>query len=373
MSQLLSSTIFDDDTIAAARRSAERLRVPVAALLACAEVESAGKIYAHVQGRPEPLIRFEGHYFDRRLKGAELARARAMGLASPKAGAVKNPKAQASRWRLLATAISVNRRAALESVSWGIGQVMGAHWQWLGYESIDGLVKAARSGAGGQIDLMARYIEKAGLADELRRQDFNAFARGYNGPNYRKYAYHTKMAAAFARLSGVAPISAAAGMLRLGSRGAKVRELQVLLGRAGYPVKVDDDFGPATRDAVKLLQAAFDLKVDGVAGPETFRILERYRQHVDERPGSVGPLDTVEARSGGGTALGGGGLVVAADQVNAVADKIGMTGVGWVDHVVTGIYVIGGLLMLGGVLWGAYGWLRAGQTDEGDIHVKMPA
>jgi hypothetical protein len=42
---------------------------------------------------------------------------------------------------------------------------MGAHWAWLGFDSVDALVEEARSGAAGQARLMARYIEKAGLAE----------------------------------------------------------------------------------------------------------------------------------------------------------------------------------------------------------------
>jgi len=46
---------------------------------------------------------------------------------------------------------------------------------------------------------MARYIEKAGLAAAVRRRDWEAFARGYNGPQYRRYGYHRKIAAAYHR------------------------------------------------------------------------------------------------------------------------------------------------------------------------------
>ena len=54
-----------------------------------------------VDGRDEPLIRFEGHYFDKRLSDADRARARADGIASPVAGEVANPASQEARWRLL--------------------------------------------------------------------------------------------------------------------------------------------------------------------------------------------------------------------------------------------------------------------------------
>lgn len=174
--------MFDGAVMQAIERVARELGVEPAALAAVVEVESGGRVYAIVEGRPEPLIRFEGHYFDRRLSGAARERARREGLASPKAGAVANPTSQAARWALLSRAASIDRVAAWESVSWGVGQVMGAHWAWLGYASVDALVAGARDGIAGQMRLMARFIDRSGLARALRTRDWPAFARGYNGP-----------------------------------------------------------------------------------------------------------------------------------------------------------------------------------------------
>ena len=264
-----------------------------AALAAIVEVESGGTGFAVVDGRQEPLIRWGGHYFDRRLSGADQAKARALGLSSPIAGKIANPASQAARWKILIRAAEINAAAAFESCSWGVGQVMGAHWQWLGFSGVDALVNLCRSGAEGQVELMARFIEKAGLADELKRRDWAAFARGYNGPAYRANRYDTKMAAAYDRWSlpmgaGAPVASSAAGMLRLGSRGDEVRELQTLLVRAGVAVTVDGDYGPATRDAVKAFQKASGLTVDGVAGPATRAALDRWRQSASETPGVSG-------------------------------------------------------------------------------------
>src|SRR5690606_33761411 len=100
------------DEIAAAARS---IGVEPAALLAVAEVESGGRASTLIDGKAEPLIRFEGHYFDRRLSGENRALARAAGLASPTPGAVANPPTQASRWRMLTRAAAIDRKAAYES------------------------------------------------------------------------------------------------------------------------------------------------------------------------------------------------------------------------------------------------------------------
>lgn len=269
--------MFAKDTVEEIKGVAEEFGIETAALLAVAEVESAGNVFAVIEGRQEPLIRFEGHYFDLRLSGETQARARAEGLASPNAGAVANPASQAARWELLERAAAIDRKAAYESVSWGLGQVMGAHWEWLDYASVDALVAEARAGAGGQVALMARFIEKAGLAGAIRRRDWAAFARGYNGPDYRRHGYDRKIAAAYAKYAGeiaAASPTTADAPLRRRSAGKAVRELQDLLAAAGYWVSSDGIFGPQTEAAVRDVQRARSLDVDGVAGPKTLEALK---------------------------------------------------------------------------------------------------
>lgn len=191
--------MFDTKTMEAIMAVAMELGVEPAALAAVVQIESGGRTHAMIEGRREPLIRFEGHYFDRRLSGERRERAREEGLASPQAGKVANPASQAARWKLLGRAAAIDRAAAYESASWGVGQVMGAHWAWLGHASVDALVGEARSGVVGQVRLMGRYITKAGLAGALKSHDWAAFARGYNGPAYRRNGYDTKLAKAYAR------------------------------------------------------------------------------------------------------------------------------------------------------------------------------
>ncbi|MEP0941889.1 MAG: N-acetylmuramidase family protein [Rhizobiaceae bacterium] len=198
--------MFDDECRETIDKLAAQLEVHPAALMAIIEVESGRRLYAKVDGKNEPLIRFEGHYFDRLLPASARRKAAKLGLARPKAGKIRNPRRQADRWKLLNRAVKINRVAALSSCFWGVGQVMGAHWKWLGYGSVDALVVAARSGAGGQIALMARYVEKSGLVPALQAQDWATFARHYNGTGYAKHAYDKKMAAAFEKhLARTAP------------------------------------------------------------------------------------------------------------------------------------------------------------------------
>lgn len=259
--------MFTAETIAEIVAAARSLNVEPEALLAVAEVESGGQAFALVNGRREPLIRFEGHYFDQRLNEEKRAAARQAGLASPVAGAVANPPTQAERWTMLRRAAAIDARAAHESVSWGLGQVMGAHWAQLGYASVDALVAEARESVAGQARLMALYIEKAGLAAALGGHDWNAFARGYNGPGYRKYAYDEKIAAAYDRYT--AKPGAKPAVLRRGSRGEAVLALQRDLAALGYRLDADGAYGPGTAEAVRRFQADHGLQADGITGPQT--------------------------------------------------------------------------------------------------------
>ena len=258
-----------------------------AALLAIAEVESGGRAFALISAPPssgkplagprkEPMIRFEGHYFDRLVGDGQRARARAKGLASPSMGAVKNPASQAARWEMLDKAMAIDRSAALQSVSWGIGQVMGSHWKALGYGSVEDLVAEARSGVAGQVRLMLRFLETNGLVGTIRAHDWAGFARAYNGPRYKIHRYDSRIAAAYAKHRRAdVPAAARGDILRRGDRGEAVKDLQRALTAAGYPVTQDGAFGPATAGAVERFQADRGLGVDGIAGAATLDALAK--------------------------------------------------------------------------------------------------
>lgn len=276
--------MFEPELIGEITEIARDHKIEPEALMAVVEVESNGRLGAKVNGRMEPLIRFEGHYFYRLLSNAKRNVAVVRGLAHSRAGKVKNPLRQVSRWRLLQRAKLIDRNAALSSCSWGCGQVMGSHWRWLGYGSIDALVMEARDGASGQIRLMMRYIVKARLIDALQAHDWAGFARAYNGPAYRKYKYHIKMRDAYlkhlrnnrqAHLESVTLKRNQLQLLKFGSFGIAVQQLQRDLSSLGYHLHIDGDFGPATQRALKSFQRENRLQVDGIFGPKTLEMMRR--------------------------------------------------------------------------------------------------
>jgi peptidoglycan hydrolase-like protein with peptidoglycan-binding domain len=63
-------------------------------------------------------------------------------------------------------------------------------------------------------------------------------------------------------------------LLKRGSEGAEVRDLQVKLTKLGYEVEADGKFGPITEWAVKNLQAMFGYTIDGLVGDGTMKLVD---------------------------------------------------------------------------------------------------
>jgi peptidoglycan hydrolase-like protein with peptidoglycan-binding domain len=64
-------------------------------------------------------------------------------------------------------------------------------------------------------------------------------------------------------------------VLKRGSQGEAVSEVQELLNRLGFALDVDGVFGEATQHAVVALQVIFGEKVDGMVGPATQELIAR--------------------------------------------------------------------------------------------------
>ena len=352
--------MFDAQTALAIASIAKNHALEPAMLSAVAEVESNGKASVRISGVDVPLIRIEGHYFYRLLSGAKRDEAVRQGLAHPTAGRIKNPRNQVDRYLMLERMKKIDKEAAIMSCSWGVGQVMGEHWRILGFGSAAEFAAFVLARVANQVEVMARYIDKFGLRDELQRHDFAGFARGYNGRNYAKYGYHIKIAKAYAAQGGTVRVSPARGMLRLGSAGARVRELQTMLHRAGFAIKVDGDFGTSTKSAVQAYQAAQGLTVDGVAGPETMARI-RAQAQPQETPGQQSALEVPAAKTG----VGGVGVGVAVETAKTEINDLLMTGgAGMPDWLASGLTAFAAGLAVAGLGVWAYGWWKSRQTVE---------
>lgn len=182
--------------------AAEQLGVDLAAVMAINEVESRGTGLHHGGPRAgQPLILFERHIMRRRLihHGIDPTphQQQRSDLVNARPGGYVGGHREHDR---LDTAAKIHEAAAIESASWGLFQIMGFHWQHLGYASAHAWREAMRAGEGHQLEAFVRFIERdRGLHAALKRHDWPDVARRYNGPNYAINDYDTKLAAAHRR------------------------------------------------------------------------------------------------------------------------------------------------------------------------------
>lgn len=255
-------------------RAAETIGCNVSAVRSVVTVEAAG---AGFDALNRPKVLPEPHYFYKLLSGAKRDQAVAAGLAYPKWGTKPYDTTQDARYARIGRMMAIDVEAALDSCSWGLGQIMGANAETCGFRDAYDMVTAFLEGEGRQLDGVVGFIVGNGLAKHLVSRDWAAFARGYNGPSYAKNAYDKKLAAAYAKhaaLTSVAADPLADGYLSIGDVGDAVKELQVALTAAGFPTGgADGAFGKLTDQAARQYQAAHKLAVDGKVGRATGKAL----------------------------------------------------------------------------------------------------
>jgi hypothetical protein len=162
----------------------------------------------------------------------------------------------AHQYDRLAEAVTKNREAALQSASWGIGQIMGENYRAAGFQNVEDMVAAMSDSEDQQLTAMANFLTSIGLQSRLQSHDWTSFARGYNGVNYAINHYDVRLAGQYQKYSsGVLP-------------DVDIRAAQLYLTYLGF-----DPGG-----------------VDGVAGPRTMAALARFQTQA-ELP-SVSTIDS---------------------------------------------------------------------------------
>jgi hypothetical protein len=188
--------------------AAERLGVPLASVLAVNEVESAGQGFL-TNGKPAVL--FERHVMYQRLAlvrhegddpaalqhHADQLAAQWPTLVNAKPGGYTGGTGEHQR---LAQARMLDAVAAEESTSWGAFQIMGYHWQRLGYASLADFVARMHNSEADQLEGYVRFIEAdPALHKALKARKWAEFAKRYNGPNYARNLYDVKLERAYER------------------------------------------------------------------------------------------------------------------------------------------------------------------------------
>jgi N-acetylmuramidase len=124
----------------------------------------------------------------------------------------------------LEKALAVHREAALQSASWGLGQILGSNWKSAGFRNVEDMVAAMTRGEDEQLMAMVHFLRsKDKLLKAFERADWAAFAREYNGPAYAKNQYDEKLAKTHERFSkkGLPDLDIRAAQLLLFYHGLK--------------------------------------------------------------------------------------------------------------------------------------------------------
>ncbi len=207
-----------------------------------------------------PKILFERHWFSRLTKGK--FDALASDVSNPKSGGYG--AGGAFQYERLARALALDNTAALQSASWGLGQVMGFNATKVGFANVDALVSASLESEDAQLGAMVGFVQQAKLAQYLRQGDWASFAFRYNGQDFQKNKYDQKLDLYHKRYQqGPMP-------------DLSVRAVQLGLMLLGYGGQgfVDGWFGAGTQKALIAYQRRAGLPITGsMDSPTVARVL----------------------------------------------------------------------------------------------------
>lgn len=182
--------------------AARELNVEVAALRAIAQVETRAEAF---NSRGWPTILYERHVFARccvpkgrfNVQHPELSSTSTYVRGAPPDG--YGTKDQ--QWTKLDAAFALDPDAALKACSWGTFQILGENHKACGYADVRSFVAEMFASPAGHLRALVSFVKASpSIHKGLKNLDWDAVARGYNGPRYAEDGYHTKMAKAYAAL-----------------------------------------------------------------------------------------------------------------------------------------------------------------------------
>ncbi len=179
--------------------AATELGVEVAAIRAVASVESGGRSGFGADHRP--VLRYELHIFQGRTNAKYHKTHPHLSQPTLEAGNPYHVGGQANEYSLLHGAMILRNRVetAWESASWGMFQIMGVNHS--GFSDVGSFVAAMYRSEGEHMRSFLAFCRIRGLVNALRTHNWAAFARGFNGPDYRANNYDVNLANAYARFS----------------------------------------------------------------------------------------------------------------------------------------------------------------------------
>ncbi|MFV0474306.1 MAG: N-acetylmuramidase family protein [Pikeienuella sp.] len=167
------------------KAAAKRLGCEKEAIQAVAIVETRRQANDEL-GRP--TILFERHKFRKFTGGAY--NATHPDISGPQGGYGRF----SAQYGKLRRAAMLDEDAALKSASWGAFQIMGFNHSKAGYGMVSAFVEAMIGSQSNQLDAFVSFVAAdSGMKNAIIKKDWAAFARLYNGSEYKKNNYDTTM------------------------------------------------------------------------------------------------------------------------------------------------------------------------------------
>jgi hypothetical protein len=227
------------------------------ALWAVLSVETSGCGYLPDR---RPKILFERHYFHN-LTGGQYDGVDP-DVSQPTSGGYG--ASGVHQYVRLAAAIQLDRQAALQSASWGLGQIMGKNFSAAGFPDVETMVRSFVASEDQQLAGMAAFVAGSPMKHALQSQAWQTFARLYNGPNYAANNYDGHLGSYYARFKSN------------GCPDLEVREAQIYLNYLGYDTGgIDGVNGGHTTNALRQFQQKAGINpADGSLTAATLAALE---------------------------------------------------------------------------------------------------
>lgn len=180
------------------------LGVEVAAIKAVVEIE-AGPGHKGFWEEGKPIINFDLTVYKKRAAANKVNLSKAQKKYPEifmKPNRKKYGSQQAAQYARLTQALEVDTVSAIEGTFWGMFQIGGFNYKLCGTSSPMEFMKRMCRSERDQLDLFAKLLIKTDMVKPLRKRDWAAFARRYNGPSYASRGYHTKLAQSYKKHKG---------------------------------------------------------------------------------------------------------------------------------------------------------------------------
>ena len=151
-------------------------RLPFEVMMAINEVETPGYGFDPKTGKI--LIQFEPSWFKKHEPFAPSGKWNLNGV-----------EVQSKEWIAFNDAFSIDKESAMKSTSIGLPQIMGYHFERLGYKTVGEMWDDFKKGEYQQVLTLFRFIlTDSKLSKAVRDKDYHMIAYIYNGAKYKEMA-----------------------------------------------------------------------------------------------------------------------------------------------------------------------------------------